>query len=502
MNNTGTFTPEEKLVALYGRKPPVQALGRLIAERSMAGSAFFRHARLASRLREAAEEAGTEITVDGPINGSFLFWLLGGPGVNPLPPGYRCPVCRRATFFTEGNGWDVPPLECCGQPLVPDGFEIPAESAQVALEGRNDMLTIRIAESFAQQAVRELRDFYRDFTMVRFVDEAGSSRLKYVMIPNGHEVPDTDQDGIWHASSETPYRAGYQVIELLFDKTKEQIRKMREKTGVDPSREDLLSKPVLALTAAKIREEILEEGGLMLEEAELSPTSLLRLYGYMRSSHTEYNPAFESKGTKISDVFTCREEVWHLVNRAMDPDYEISSEVTRAIADRTRKGMYTGNRMKPETEQLLRGLGIDVWCIVQMKETMYLPAKGDLVVRLLELLKLTWYELRTGVYGGTNGGYCVHKGELRPSEKYRKEYRIPDHPLDDWYEEEYRVWKDEEVFLEKRICRECGKEFTLPEAMERCRKGFEHLPYLHQYRGDVCGDCAVKECGSMPVKDD
>ena len=49
-----------------------------------------------------------------------------------------------------------------------------------------------------------------------------------------------------------------------------------------------------------------------------------------------------------------------------------------------------------ETEQLLRDIGISDHWITQMKETWFLRNRSDLIIDLVELMKLTWFELREG----------------------------------------------------------------------------------------------------------
>lgn len=60
---------------------------------------------------------------------SFLFWLLGITAVNPLPPHYWCPTCRRVIWQADcADGFDLPQGVCCehdGTLLLPDGHAIP-----------------------------------------------------------------------------------------------------------------------------------------------------------------------------------------------------------------------------------------------------------------------------------------------------------------------------------------------------------------------------------------
>ena len=503
MNNTSPFSPEEKVYAMYGAEPPVQVLGRLVMERKVLYREYFLDRQLVDQLMEEAEKDGTDVSVAGAYGASFISWLNGHTPVNPLPPHYFYPREKTAVFFQGEDCGELPALYPEGETVAPDGHNIPVEMLQAGMETNKLGLTIRIAESFADRAEQIVKENYKDrWTAVRYGSQFTRFGRSYALIPKDRELPELDENGIWQTRAEEIYKSGFRTISLDFDSQKEQIRKLKAGADRDPVQEDLLAKPVMALAAAKLEEDILKEGGKLLRpEEELSFSSLLRLLGYMKSTHTECNPVFREEGASYTDLFTCREQVWRLVREKLTEETGVSPDFARVVAESTRKGAYAGNRMKPETERLLRGLGIEERWITQMKETMYLWGKADLIIWLLDLLKLSWYELRAGVYGGRDGSYCFHEGELRPSDDYRKRYGIPDHPIDGWYEEDYRVWNDPEVFLEKRVCRECGKEFTLPDAMERCRRKFEHVPYLYQFRGDVCGDCAAEEYDSKLVKD-
>lgn len=111
------------------------------------------------------------------------------------------------------------------------------------------------------------------------------------------------------------------------------------------------------------------------------------------TSHTEDNPVYVGEGAKYTDLFTSREEVWHLVNRALQPEYGIDSEFPAMIMKDTRMVRYTRNGMTPETEYALRALGIEERWIAQMKHTYCLSSRAALINSLLDRLALTWYEL-------------------------------------------------------------------------------------------------------------
>ncbi len=163
---------------------------------------------------------------------------------------------------------------------------------------------------------------------------------------------------------------------------------------MNPTIDDLLTEPVLAVTQAKLTTKIVEEGGFPLKIDSFSFSTLLKTIGYLESDQSEANPVFENNEAKYSDVFTCREEVWGLLCDALKREYGISMEFAKKVARNTRMGAYTRNRMDQDVEQVLRDLEISDHWITQMKETCFLRGKSDLIIHLLDIMRLTWYELR------------------------------------------------------------------------------------------------------------
>ena len=149
------------------------------------------------------------------------------------------------------------------------------------------------------------------------------------------------------------------------------------------------------MTQAKLIQKILEEGGTPLKSDDPSFSSLLRTIGYLASTQTEDNPLFKDKNARYTDCFYCREEVWDMVSKALKPQHQVSSRFAEVITKYTRSGRFTRNRMSSETELILRDIGIEDYWIKQMQQTSYLPCKADLVLRLLDYMRLVWYELKT-----------------------------------------------------------------------------------------------------------
>ena len=94
---------------------------------------------IAQKLVEKSMQDGYLVGSRGSVGSSFAATMSHITEVNPLPPHYRCPVCRYSEFDSEETilahkegrcGCDMPDKRCpvCGEMLVKDGFDIPFET--------------------------------------------------------------------------------------------------------------------------------------------------------------------------------------------------------------------------------------------------------------------------------------------------------------------------------------------------------------------------------------
>ncbi len=85
---------------------------------------------LSSDIVRWSNSKGYLIGSRGSVGSSFVATMSGITEVNPLPPHYRCPKCKKLIFadiMKYDSGFDLPPMKCpdCSTDMIGDGQNIP-----------------------------------------------------------------------------------------------------------------------------------------------------------------------------------------------------------------------------------------------------------------------------------------------------------------------------------------------------------------------------------------
>ena len=157
---------------LFGESEPVGA--RLKSElRYLDSTESAFHYLVLKELAELSKEEKAWMLCLGS-GAPFIEYLLGASPINPLPPHYRCGVCRHVEFSTEAkDGYDLPQKMCpvCGNSLLRDGHNCSAEMHQYNNRGRRawPYFGVQISSSVLKRLQRRLDGRLVDAESKRYV---------------------------------------------------------------------------------------------------------------------------------------------------------------------------------------------------------------------------------------------------------------------------------------------------------------------------------------------
>lgn len=125
----------QRAYQIYGQPLPSIVQERIDEElKSIIGNGFDVIYLVAHKLVKKSNEDGYIVGSRGSVGSSLVATLLGISEVNPLPPYYNCPHCKRTLFEVDGislkkdyaSGYDLPNLLCsCGTAMIKDGQDMP-----------------------------------------------------------------------------------------------------------------------------------------------------------------------------------------------------------------------------------------------------------------------------------------------------------------------------------------------------------------------------------------
>ena len=266
---------------------------------------------IAMKLAQDSEDKGCPVVSRAYTGSSFVAYLLGLTNTNPLPPHYRCAHSNHRdnpcyyTEFVDGyeSGFDLPAKKCrCGKEMRRDGHNIPYETIFGIDGSKEPDIDFNLCHSYYDNAVELINELFGSDNVIKcssgsFVTQRTAEQLVkkhfdenyednlsqeetdaisescvgaliktnvhpvgFYIIPFGMEIEDftpveyaEDYNGNRVPVAHFMHMDLHDTllnIDVIHSDAAEMLKKLKEKTGVEPTENDIADNEQL-LTAIK-----------------------------------------------------------------------------------------------------------------------------------------------------------------------------------------------------------------------------------------------------------
>lgn len=418
----------QAMKTVYGNVPPAEILSRFLSE--YAELQYTDHIiffDLFGKINVRAREMGEIFRVQSSLGASFTAFVMGATDINPLPPHYFCPCCRKLEFVPNvSDGWDLPPRRCaCG--MHRDGYDpnsaphdhagtsgtVPAKSPEpdrMQRDGHN--LPFETLLPFIHRKIHFdcfispymygtfkdiVRCFFGNRTVIILCKEDRPD-LKTIIIC-GNKMPDLPDDELSYENYHDRF-IGYPSITLHLSLELRFLSLMGKKTQVSPISVPFHEADVLKAFIEGDTLGIPEFGTNnikdMMEDA--SPQSfhdLIQLLGLAHGTGTWIDNArlLVRQGRPLSECIAYRDDVFHQVQNTLAKKGILDTGLARRIMEDANRFLSAQTGISAGISQNLQELGFESWFAEAVQKIQYFFPKAQGVQAVKDASVLMWYKL-------------------------------------------------------------------------------------------------------------
>ena len=421
---------------------------------------------IAMKIADDSKEKGYPVISRGAVGSSFIAYLIGLTNVNPLKPHYTCmrrykDQCNYIEFVDEyESGFDLPAKKCprCGRDLNRDGHNIPYETMFGFDGGKEPYIDLNLCPEHRMQAIDFSTTLFKDCITIygcasgRIVEKTaeaivnnyfkenphypeeskemivqmccgafrktGLNVAKILYIPEGYETEDftpveyvEDYEGnlipVTHFDCRNSLYYTLFSFNYLAHNSNDMQKRLKEKTGVEPTADDIADNAEL-LNAIKegntesIPEMCTEHVRKMIEHTKPKKFSdCVAINGLAHGANAyedNANTLFAEGVCDFESVIAFRENILlYLDKKRKEYAEKTGNEAPLSYFDcfRISECTRTGRVEKclPEYEDALKEIGTPDWYIDSAKKIKYLFPKAHAVEYMITAFKLLWYKL-------------------------------------------------------------------------------------------------------------
>lgn len=385
-----------KMREMYGGNPPIRIVNRFKSEELLLdGQETLLWMGFLGKLQKEFYDQNLYFEVRGAHMGaSFIAWLLGGTNVNPLPPHYYCPTCKKVDFMPgEKCGMDLPEKKCsCGRDYKKDGFDI----SEVNIYPLCNYNEIYVSNNATQRVKECLQEYFGDYGLIR----------EFHVISSNETHNESEEQFIVTRYALMPKGAAKKYPEKNINIQPEEYYALQEEcsmlTVIENVREYMSSRDMEKLEfttqlANSFFHYLLENGmlkekytGVNLEQTFSNMenpkfSDLLSLYGFLHGTGVWENNGelLYKEEVPLGELISNREDVYaYLYDKLNEKCCENPTGIVFELKENVRKGRYSRSGMSEETEHLLLSCDVPVWYVESMKKIQYLFPKTHLIALL------------------------------------------------------------------------------------------------------------------------